>query len=434
LTALRCAMACFENNLEQAEVYAEQALDGLPKSDHTYRAIIYHVLGDTYRRIGRWKRARECYDEVLGLSQDPTYQIRSVHVYGALADLDLNQGQLRSAATNWQRALEEIPRQKPYGSLPLPVIGWVYIRMGEILYEWNQFTETRSHVFRGLEHAELGGDARAMAVGYLIAAKLMLAEGNLDEAGAFLLKSQTLFTNNSFEPWYRQFERLQIELWFAQGRSRSIVQWLDDKTKHAELTGSPQNSIIQRAIIRALILQKDRKSLEEALLQTENLRQAATSEGRTGILIEALALRAVAFWNHNQPIDALTALEQTLRLAEPEGYVRLFVDLGLSMGRLLQEALTRDVRPDYVSTLLAAFDPNGEMQSSGHTVLPEPLTPREQEILTLIASGLTNHETAEKLVISPETGKKHTSNIYTKLGVNSRMQAVARARELKMLV
>jgi LuxR family transcriptional regulator, maltose regulon positive regulatory protein len=129
----------------------------------------------------------------------------------------------------------------------------------------------------------------------------------------------------------------------------------------------------------------------------------------------------------------LTALERALRLAEPEGYVRLFADVGLPMARLLQEARSRTVMPDYVAKLLAAFGGTFSISVSMEAALPEPLSPREQEILELVAAGLTNQEIADKLVISPETVKKHAGTIYGKLGVRSRTEAVARARVLDLL-
>jgi DNA-binding CsgD family transcriptional regulator len=129
--------------------------------------------------------------------------------------------------------------------------------------------------------------------------------------------------------------------------------------------------------------------------------------------------------------QALIALEHALRLAEPEGYVRLFADLGLPLARLLQAAQARAVLPDYVAALLAAF---GEgLPSPALEPLPEPLTAREQEVLELLAAGLTNRQIAEQLVISPQTVKKHTGNIYGKLGVTNRTEAVARAREVGLL-
>jgi LuxR family maltose regulon positive regulatory protein len=129
----------------------------------------------------------------------------------------------------------------------------------------------------------------------------------------------------------------------------------------------------------------------------------------------------------------MTSLEHALRLAEPEGYVRLFADLGLPMGRLLQEARSRAVMSDYVEKLLTAFRNETAISLASTNMLPEPLTEREIEVLRLLAAGLTNREIAEQLVVSPETVKKHIANIYGKLGTRSRTETVARARQLDLL-
>ena len=129
--------------------------------------------------------------------------------------------------------------------------------------------------------------------------------------------------------------------------------------------------------------------------------------------------------------DFQRALERALRQAEPDGYIRLFADLGLPMARLLQAARSRGVLPAYIDRLLAAFV---DLPAVGRQhALPEPLSARETEVLRLIAAGLTNQEIADSLVISAETVKKHTSSIYGKLGVRSRTEAAARGRALDLL-
>jgi len=113
--------------------------------------------------------------------------------------------------------------------------------------------------------------------------------------------------------------------------------------------------------------------------------------------------------------------------------VRLFADLGLPMARLLQEARARDVMPDYVDRLLSACGTDLDTSDRSVGTLPEPLTEREQEILEMIAAGLTNAEIGTRLFISSETVKKHAGNIYAKLGVHTRTEASARARDLELL-
>jgi len=144
-TAIRCFMACFSNDLVRAETYAQQAFQELPAEDFDFRANIYHALGETYRGNGRWDEAGENYRNVLGLVQEhldePTSRLLAVHVYGALADLELRQGRANKAAEHWIQAQAFIEDRKHWGHVPLPVSGWIYLRMGELFYERNDLAQ-----------------------------------------------------------------------------------------------------------------------------------------------------------------------------------------------------------------------------------------------------------------------------------------------------
>ena len=429
-TALRCNIACFQNDLARAEAFAAKALQVLPADELDFRAGIYGALGDTYRRNGRWAQALDSYRKLLEFTHAPIFQVEAVNVYGALADLELRQGHLQTAAEFWGKALQAIQQRENWGRFPLPLIGWVYIRLAELAYEWNDLVEASEHLSLGLERAELGGDVRAMIAGYLIATRLKLAEGDLEQAAAYLRQARPHIERTQFPYWSGRFERAQLELWLAQDNLHEAVRWADAKLKEATSQKQPESEAIQLTVARALVFKRDSDSSERALALLGRLLPAVEEEGRMGVQIEALALQAVAYRMRGKQARSLTALERALRLAEPEGYLRLFVDLGLPMGRLLQEAHSRNVMPRYVKRLLAAFDvaPHQEQQA-----LPEALTEREIEVLELMAAGLTNREIAEALFISPETVKKHAGNIYGKLGVTNRTHAVARARELNQL-
>jgi LuxR family transcriptional regulator, maltose regulon positive regulatory protein len=433
VTAVRCSIACFQNDVAQAESHADSALQNLPEEDYTFRADIHHALGDTYRRNGRWEEARQSYLRVLDLPPDPSVHIRSVHVFGALADLELRRGRLRDSAGYWSKALALIQKRETWGSLPLPLIGWVYIRMGEILYEWNELEDAWDHLSHGLERVELGGDVRARIAGYLLAGRLKLTQGDVDAADGYLERARPLLEEARFPDWAGRFERLQLELWLAQDRLRAAVNWADEALRDDAPQGRPEGEATEQAVARVLIVKGDMQSVERALVLLERLRNSAEVEGRVGIAIEAQALQALAQGRRGEVASAMTSLERALRSAEPEGYVRLFADLGLPMARLLQEAHSRDVMPDYTERLLAACGAGPALPASAEGALPEPLTHREQETLELLAAGLTNREIADRLVISPETVKKHTGTIYGKLGVRTRTEAAARARELDLL-
>jgi LuxR family maltose regulon positive regulatory protein len=146
--------------------------------------------------------------------------------------------------------------------------------------------------------------------------------------------------------------------------------------------------------------------------------------------IKILALQALVFHAQGDSQEALSALSRALSLAEPEGYVRTFIDEGQPMTRLLRLALSRGIAPDYVSRLLGAIDEEVELAPPAMESLIEPLTERELEVLRLIVAGLSNPEIAEELFIAISTVKSHVNHIYGKLGVESRTQALLRAQDL----
>ncbi len=433
VTAVRCFVACEQNNVAQAEAYAEQALRDLAPENHSFRATIYHALGDSYRRIGRWDEARTCYRKVFETSHEPEGHVRSAHVFGALADLELMRGRLDVAADYWGKALVAVQVRENWGRLPLPVAGWVYVRIGESRYERNELAEAGDHLARGLDRADLGGDVRTMIAGNVILARLKLTEGDHEAAAQCLERVRPLIEQSAFPDWTGRFERIQVELWLALDKFRTASDWAEAMVGSEALAAHPERESAQLAIARVLIVNGDGPSLARAQAQLQDVLQVAERDGRAGVQIEALALRALACECQGDRAGALTSLERALRLAEPEGYVRLFADLGLPMARLLQEARARHVLPGYVDRLLAAFSVVLPQQAPARRALPEPLSHREREVLRLIAAGLTNSEIADALFISPETVKKHTGSIFGKLGVGNRTEAAARARALGLL-
>jgi LuxR family maltose regulon positive regulatory protein len=176
-----------------------------------------------------------------------------------------------------------------------------------------------------------------------------------------------------------------------------------------------------------------------ALAVLEPFRRRVEERAWADEQLKTRILQAVAFHALGERARAVELLDEALASAEPGGFIRIFVDEGAPMARLLREALSRGVRPEYVRRLLAAFpvDEAGRAASPATRVagsrLAEPLSSRELEVLALIAEGLTNQEIAARLYLSLHTVKAHTRNIYAKLGVSSRTQAVARGRALGVL-
>jgi LuxR family maltose regulon positive regulatory protein len=231
--------------------------------------------------------------------------------------------------------------------------------------------------------------------------------------------------------WPEHWQRLQVELWLAEDRLDTALAWA--KTAELDAPAATEHEVAGLAISRVLQLTGEPDLVKRALARLDHVLAAAEAEHRIGLGIEALALQALARQSQGDQAAALILLERALRLAQPEGYQRLFVNLGPPMGRLLQAARARSVMPDYVSQLLDAFGPTSGLAPAGAMGLPEPLTDRESEVLRLLAAGLTNREIAEQLVISPETVKKHSGSILGKLHARNRIEAVAQARHFGLL-
>ncbi len=169
----------------------------------------------------------------------------------------------------------------------------------------------------------------------------------------------------------------------------------------------------------------------EAMGLLERLLQAAEEGGRTGSVIEILVLQALAHQMQGDIPAALMALQQALTLAEPEGYVRMFVDEGSPMTLLLEKAAKHGIAPNYVRQLLTALG-KAEDRTPVNQLLIDPLSERELEVLRLLGTDLDGPEIARQLIVSLNTIRTHIKNIYTKLGVNNRRAAVRRAEELDL--
>jgi LuxR family maltose regulon positive regulatory protein len=355
-------------------------------------------------------------------------------VYGALADLELMRGKLRSADAYWHQALDAIEHPRSQGLIPLPVIGWVHLRLGELLYERNDLVAAREHLEYGAKSAALGDDPRVQIAGAALMARLRLTEGDLDAAARLLDDARRLVdrSRSAFVDWAARFDRCQLDIWLARGERHQAVGWVLEYLAGNVPAAELDRSIADLAACHILIAQGDAASLQQAAGILDPLLTLASTAERAGIQIEALAMQALLHQRRGQIAEAMASLEHALRMAEPEGYIRLFVDLGLPMAKLLQEARSRHVMESYVAMLLQAFGADVPVSSGGQR-LPEPLSPRELEVLRLVAAGLTNDEIAGKLFISAETVKKHTGSIYGKLGVGNRTGAATRARELGLL-
>jgi LuxR family transcriptional regulator, maltose regulon positive regulatory protein len=224
----------------------------------------------------------------------------------------------------------------------------------------------------------------------------------------------------------------------ARGDLTEAVAFEQERAANAENAADAARVVDRLTSARLLHAQGRHR---EALPLLEELGETAEAVGRTGDLIETLALQALALWAGSKKERAVSTLAGALALAEPEGYVRTFVDEGAPMAELLSEVLEAlqrgrldpPIPAHYIRKLLAATERNASGAALSAAGLPEPLSERELEVLQLVAAGKSNRRIASELFVSVGTVKTHLNNAYRKLDAHSRTQAVARARELNLL-
>jgi LuxR family maltose regulon positive regulatory protein len=261
-------------------------------------------------------------------------------------------------------------------------------------------------------------------------AALKQSEGDMDAALDFLATADTHYRRGFF-PEARPIGGLRARIWITQGCLSEARGWITEQ----ELNSADEPVYLREfghiTLARLLLADGEDESLDQALALLSRLALAAESGGRTGSLIEIRMLQALAFHAREQTTRALTSLESALELAEPEGQVRIFLDEGAPMLRLLRTAAGAGIRPQFVRVLSQSLRNAGEIASI--TPLPDPLSERELSVVRLLATPLTGPEITRELHVSLNTMRTHTKHIFVKLGVNDRAAAVRRAEALGLI-
>jgi LuxR family transcriptional regulator, maltose regulon positive regulatory protein len=457
IAVIRAAIARSSGDLERCAAMGRKALELLPETEATAReraaammnaALAYQVSGNVTpaneRPLEEASAAVRASGALIVLLLSITF----------LARLRTLQGRLRAAAATYEEAATVVSGRNRLRDLVNSAA--YYVGLGDIHREWNDLDAAERYLRRGM-HLFTGAlmvDADVVTHGCLSLARVQQARGRGADARATLDDFVNLARQRDFFPLLvARGEAARARLALMQDDLPTAIKWTEASGLDANDEPSYPREEEYLTLVRVLIAQGrlDPMSsyLDDALGILDRLFRTAEGGARMWSVIEILALRALALQAQHDSSEALAALERALALAQPEGYVRLFVDEGAPMAALLSELLKRrrkgprDARQHamlgYVRRLLAVFEsphtstdppvPGGYARGQDQP-LPEHLTAREREVLELIAAGLSNQEIAAQLFIATSTVKGYVHSIFRKLEVDSRTKAVARAREL----
>ena len=420
IACARATLAVTRYQPEAMIIQAHRALEYLLPENLRFRFTANWALSTAYQLQGDRAAASRALSEALAISQTSASTFSTILAMTHLGRLQELANELYRAAETYRRVLQMV------GDQPGPSANDAYLGLARIYYEWNDLDAAQQYAQQSLQLARLYDRVLdRFIISEVFLARLALARGDVAGAAAMLTETERSVRQNDFVQRMPEVAAAHVLTLLRRG----------DVVAAAHLVQTHHLPISQA---RVFLAQGD---AAKALALLSPLRRQMEAKGWQDERLRAMVLEALALAAQREKAPAVQLLGETLALAEPEGFVRLFVDEGPPMAQLLSAAAARGIMSDYVARLLAAFEdltkdegPTTQLASSvtrsGPSSLVEPLSPRELEILRLITQGLSNREIGERLFLALDTVKGHNRRIFDKLQVQRRAEAIARAREL----
>jgi LuxR family maltose regulon positive regulatory protein len=404
--------------------------------------VAYYEIG------GHIAAARNAFREAfeLGMAFAPSSAVGNAPLpltaLAYLSEIEWLQGNLRSGFQMYEQALE---LAKQWGRGPSIALCFVQWGRASLLYEWNDLDEAASALQECIRIGELWKTPRLLVQAYGLSALVMQRRGQADDARGMIRRAEQI-THDSYSspPILGSLALYQIALWIAQNDFQAITHWEQQHDFEWQSQIGRVRDILPMVLAHACIAHYHRTHEAAALHRARQLIELALEQaqasGMVFNVVRLLTLDALALYAQGETSSAIAALERALALAEPESYVRRFLDLGKPIEEFLSwsmesGSLSEPGLREYVSKLLSHFAVAYPVESRQPTSsgLIEPLTGRELEVLRLIAQGFSNREISERLFLALSTVKGRNRVIFDKLQVQRRTEAVARARELDLL-
>jgi LuxR family maltose regulon positive regulatory protein len=421
IAAARATLALTRYDVETMLAQSRRALEYLHPNNLSLRANANWTIGYAYFLQGDRAAARQALTEAISLSQAAGNIFTTILATIGLGNAQEADNQLYQAADTYRHVLQLA------GDQPLQIIYEAHLGLARVLYEWNDLEDAEQHGRKSLELArQYDRVIDRFIVCEVFLARLKLAQGDVSGTAAILAQASQSAHQQNFVYRIPEVAAAQVVTLLRQGNLAAA----------SELAQTHNLPLSQARVHMAL------GDTSAALAVLGPLRHEMEAKGWEDERLKVMVLQAVALHTQGEKDNALQALGDALALAEPGGFLRIFLDEGIPMAQLLAEAVRRGIMPNYIAKLLAVFQ--NTTQGRGRTAEPspsvfrpssmtEPLSQRELEVLQLISQGLSNHEIGERLFLALDTVKGHNRKIFDKLQVERRTEAVARARELGLL-
>ncbi len=440
----RAFIKSYDKHGEVALPLCQQALR-LVSTDNYYAHIImaWAQLYAHYYSTNDTEAAIQSGLQAISLTEESGLSAMTITALCAAARHIKETGQLHEAQRLIQQAT--LLGTKPGGSLS-PEAGHPAIWQAELLREWNQLDRAYTLIEEAISLCKQSKTLTSLMyifLGYAVLIRICISCGYLEEARSVFQELERIGRIMN-RPTYRYLHSFyttvdQVRFWLACGELDRARCWAEEELDLEERGGTFFDHERQEVARSRIFLAMAKPLL--ALQRLEPVLERATKGKRWGHVIEILLLQALGHQMLEQEGQALDALSQAVRLAEPEGYIRSFIDEGVQIEALLYRLYERERQlgpTPYLDTLLTAFQQERKGSAQGEEsikmrVPAEPLTERELQVLQLLARGASNQQIAHELVIVIDTVKRHISHIFSKLGVKNRVQAVRQAQALGLL-
>ncbi len=439
IAALHAHAALIRGDIHQVVFEAEKATKLLKEGDFMHLSASV-ALGGAYWAQGDVKASEKAFYQGSEGRHSSKYPLVGGAATTYYAQQLIKQGRLQDAHDTLQDAFQRY--KLPSGRMA-PISGFIGIKIGDILREWNKLEAAGEIILKSVDRCKVLAQADVMGEAFVSLARYHLAIQDISGAKKFIQQGFDIVRTSQVDPWICTWlEACQIRIWLLDGDLVSAERWVETSRLHIDDEMNYHQDLPLMNLARVLLAQgidnPDGPYLDQSLLLLSRLLAAAKSAGWIHELISIHILTAQAHLAKNEPEPATASFERALALGKPGGYVRVFVNEGRSVEKLLGLTTRHSQVKDYANALTAViksarYPKAVEASVSATSALIEPLSSRELEVLQYLTTSLSAPEIAQELYISTSTVRSHIKNIYGKLAVHRRIDAIDRAHELKLI-